>query len=72
MVPQAPVVGFAKVVVVRRATGVYSLYPSSTVWRVAKSEDPLLMRVCGRQEGVGVENVVQLLLSRSIFFLIAG
>ncbi|MEI8285018.1 MAG: hypothetical protein WCG52_08490 [bacterium] len=48
------------------------LNPSSTVWRVAKSEDPLWMRVCGRQEGVGVENVVQLLLFCSIFFLIAG
>ena len=22
--------------------------PSSTVWRVTKSKDPLLMRVCGR------------------------
>jgi len=43
--------------------GVGFFDPSSTVWKVAKSEDPLLMRVCGRQEMVGVENVVQLLLS---------
>ena len=28
-----------------------SLDPSSTVWRVTKSKDPLLMRVCGRVEG---------------------
>ena len=25
--------------------------PSSTVWRVTKSKDPVLMRVCGRVEG---------------------